>query len=81
MPHFARQSLLAKFQYPNCEFRDSVRSRQRLGSIECDTSEGLSWLNLIEGFFSKFARSVLRHIPQTRWIAETATRSVRPSPP
>ena len=24
-----------------------------------------SWLNLIEGFFSKFARSVLRHIRVT----------------
>ena len=24
-----------------------------------------SWLNLIEGFFSKLARSVLRHIPVT----------------
>ncbi len=26
---------------------------------------GGSWLNLIEGFFSKFARSVLRHIRVT----------------
>ena len=27
--------------------------------------DGVSWLNLIEGFFSKFARSVLRHIRVT----------------
>jgi len=31
-----------------------------------------SWLNLIEGFFSKFARSVLRHI---RWHQSTSSRN------
>ena len=51
-----------------------------------------SWLNLIEGFFSKFARSVLRHIrvaskhelkDTASWLASTtsiAIRSFTPGP-
>jgi hypothetical protein len=34
---------------------------QRAGRFEFTCKHG-SWLNLVEGFFSKLARSVLRHI-------------------
>ncbi len=38
-------------------------ARQRPGRFEFTfTPKHGSWLNLVEGFFSKFARSVLRHI-------------------
>jgi transposase len=41
--------------------------RRKLGSPHdppgAFTPKHGSWLNLIEGFFSKLARSVLRHIP------------------
>jgi hypothetical protein len=35
-------------------------ARARTGDFTFTPKHG-SWLNLIEGFFSKFARSVLRH--------------------
>ena len=42
----------------------STPGRQAASTLPFTPKHG-SWLNLIEGFFSKFARSVLRHIRVT----------------
>jgi hypothetical protein len=39
-----------------------LRARNRLRRPHVDARKGVSWLNLIEGFFSKLTRSVLRNI-------------------
>ena len=46
-----------------CGFEAAVRAAGRFEFTF--TPKHGSWLNLVEGFFSKFARSVLRHIRVT----------------
>jgi hypothetical protein len=53
-----RQSFRPHLQGNQCLARDTARGSLRIYLHP----EACSWLNLIEGFFSKLARSVLRHI-------------------